>query len=96
MEGSVSRVPVVNRTPISTDAFRDAMRAQTDQMLDQVMTAVNNAPDGAWIKASEMTVRSVLEEYRRRVFERALQLKCDAAEGAFSPGGPANGPPSEE
>lgn len=90
MEGSVSSVKV------SPQAFREAMRQETERMLDEVMTAVNDAPDGAWINASEMKVRDVMGEYRRRVFEKALQMKTDAAEGAFSPGGPGDGKATEE
>jgi len=30
-------------------------------------------------------------EYRRHVFEKALQMRVAAAEGAFSPGGPGDG-----
>jgi hypothetical protein len=74
---------------VSPQAFVAAMREQTDQMLSEVMAAVNQAPDGAWISASETEVRDLLGEYRRSVYEKALQMKTDAAEGAFSPGGPA-------
>jgi hypothetical protein len=75
---------------VSEDAFVEAMRQETEQMLRQVMQAVNKAPDGAWINDSEMQVRDLLGDYRRRVFEKALQLKTDAVEGAFSPGGRRN------
>jgi hypothetical protein len=67
------------------------MRRETEEMLRQVMEAVNKAPDGAWINGSENQVRDLLGDYRRRTFERALQMKTDAVEGAFSPGGPGNG-----
>jgi hypothetical protein len=76
-------------TNVSPQAFVSAMRQHTEQMLQQVMAAVNDAPDGAWINASEMQVRDLLGEYRRCVYEKALQMKADAAEGAFSPSGPA-------
>lgn len=74
------------------------MRRETEQMLAQVMEAVNSAPDGAWINGSEMQVRDLLGEYRRRVFERALQLKADAAEAsaAFPPGRPGDGQTAQE
>ena len=85
MDGTVSGVRV------SPEKFLDAMRQETEQMLGDVITAVNQAPDGAWINGSEMQVRDLLEEYRRRVFERALQMKTESAEGAFSPGGPGDG-----
>jgi hypothetical protein len=66
------------------------MRRETDEMLRQVMEAVNKAPDGAWINGSENKVRDLIGDYRRRAFERALQMRTDAAEGAFSPGGHGN------
>jgi len=56
-------------------------------MLREVMQAVNQAPDGAWINGSENKVRDLIGEYRTRAFEKALQMRTDAAEGAFSPGG---------
>ena len=76
---------------VSSETFIAAMRGETDQMLREVMEAVNKAPDGYWINGSEKQVRDVMGEYRRRVFERALQMKTDVAEGAFSPGGPGVG-----
>lgn len=70
-------------------AFVQALREETDRMLAAVMAAVNRAADGAWINGSEMPVRDLLGEYRRNVFEKALQMRVEAAEGAFSPGGPS-------
>jgi hypothetical protein len=84
MEGQMSAVQV------SLDSFVETMRQETEQMLREVMQAVNKAPDGAWINGSENTVRDLLRDYRRRVFEKALQMRADAAEGAFSPGRPGN------
>jgi len=89
MEGQMSVVQV------SAESFVSAMRQETEQMLRQVMAAVNRAPDGAWINASETPVRDLMGDYRRRVFERALQMRTDAAEGAFSPGGRSDGPAAE-
>jgi len=77
---------------VSAETFVAAMRQETEQMLREVMAAVNHAPDGAWINGSERQVRDLLGEYRRRVFEKALQMKTNAAEGAFSPGGPGDRP----
>lgn len=81
---------------ISPESFVVAMRRETETMLREVMEAVNKAPDGAWINASEGKVRDLLGDYRQRVFEKALQMKVDAAEGAFSPGGPHHGQASEK
>jgi len=89
MEGQMSVVQV------SPESFVSAMRQETEQMLRQVMAAVNRAPDGAWINASETPVRDLMGDYRQRVFERALQMRTDAAEGAFSPGGRGDGQAAE-
>ena len=76
---------------VSPQDFVDAMRAQTEQLLAEVMAAVNAAPDGAWINGSEMQVRDLMGDYRQRVFEKALQMKGEAVEGAFSPDRPGDG-----
>ena len=81
--------PVTAGAEVSPQALAARMQEATSRMLQEVMEAVNRAPDGAWINGSEMQVRDLLGEYRRRVFETALQMKTEAAEGAFSPGGPA-------
>lgn len=82
---------VMDAVQVSPESFVVEMRQETEEMLRQVMEAVNKAPDGAWINGSEEKVRDVLGEYRRRVYEKALQMRTDAAEGAFSPGRRRNG-----
>jgi hypothetical protein len=81
MEGQISTVQV------EVGSFVEAMKRETEQMLQEVMQAVNQAPDGAWINGSENKVRDLMGEYRTRAFEKALQMRSDAVEGAFSPGG---------
>jgi hypothetical protein len=39
------------------------------------------------IRDSEEKARDALDEFRTRAFEKALQLKIDAAEAAFPPSG---------
>jgi phosphate uptake regulator len=82
---------VTGAARVSPESCVAEMRQETEEMLRQVMEAVNRAPDGAWINASEEKVRDVLAEYRRRVYEKALQMRTDVAEGAFSPGRRPNG-----
>jgi hypothetical protein len=82
---------VTGAARVSPESFVAEMRQETEEMLRQVMGAVNEAPDGAWINASEEKVRDVLAEYRRRVYEKALQMRTDAAEGSFPPGGRGDG-----
>ncbi len=83
----------MDSSPImNVEAYLAEMQATTESMLREIAGAVNGAPDGAWINGSEMQVRDVLGEYRRRAYEVALQMRTDAAEAAFSPGGQTDEP----
>ena len=68
----------------------DLMRGDFEQLMSQVAQAVNDAAKGRVIVESEEKVRDLLGEFRRLTFEKALQLRVDAAEAAFSPGGQPN------
>ena len=70
--------------------FADSMKQEFEEFAKQVMEAVNDAPDGQWIAASEEGVRDLCAEMRRKVFERALQKRVDAAEAAFPPSARSN------
>lgn len=67
--------------------FVESMELETQAMLEDVMQAVNQAPDGDWIGGSEERVRNRLGEFRKQVYEAAIQARIDAAEAAFSPSG---------
>jgi len=73
---------------VSREEYAKQMKAEMEGYLASVIDAVNEAPDGAWIAGSEEQVRDLSADFRRRVFERAVQMRVDAAEAAF--------PPSEE
>jgi hypothetical protein len=75
-----------------TRALADRMRGEFERLMTQVAEAVNEAPEGRVIVGSEEKVRDLLGEFRRSTFEAALQLRVDAAEAAFSPGGQDNPP----
>jgi hypothetical protein len=70
---------------VAPDKFVESMQQEMQQYLQSAMKAVNNAPDGDWIGGSEEQVRDLSADFRRQVFEKAVQLKVDAAEAAFSP-----------
>lgn len=70
--------------------FADSMKQEFEEFAKQVMEAVNDAPDGQWIAASEEQVRDLCAEMRRKIFERAVQQRADAAEAAFPPSAPSN------
>jgi hypothetical protein len=65
--------------------FAESMKLEAEQLLKEVMEAVNQAPDGDWIAGSEEQVRDLMGAFRKRVFEAALQKRIDAAEAAFPP-----------
>ncbi|MGC9260383.1 MAG: hypothetical protein ACP5I8_09965 [Phycisphaerae bacterium] len=71
----------------SAEAYVEQMREVTETMLREVAAAVNKAPNGAWINGREMEVRDLLGDFRRKAYETALQMRTDAAQAAFSPGG---------
>jgi hypothetical protein len=72
------------------EALKRELTDQFHQSLDQAMDAVQRAPDGAWISASEWEVREVFQKLTAQAFERILQAKLDAAAlAAFSPSGPS-------
>jgi hypothetical protein len=74
------------------DALKRELTQQFQQSLDRAMDAVEQAPDGAWISASEWQVRELFQKLTAQAYERILQAKLDAAEedrGDFSPCEPA-------
>jgi hypothetical protein len=77
---------------LSREEFIAQMRAKMEAMLGQVADAVNDAPPGRIISGSEEQVRDLFAELRQEAFEKALQLRTDAAEAAFPPSeGPEHG-----
>ena len=61
------------------------MRTKMEAILGQVADAINDAPEGYVIAASEEKVRDLFAEARQQAFELGLQMRIDAAEAAFSP-----------
>ena len=74
---------------IPVEQYIQQMQGEFAEAMRRVAEAVNKAPDGQWINGSEVQVLEVMSEFRRKAFEKALQMRVDEAEGAFSPGGPA-------
>ena len=75
---------------VSPQQFAESMKQEFDEFAKQVMEAVNEAPDGQWIAGSEEQVRDLCAQMRRKIFERALQQRVDAAEAAFPPSAPSD------
>ena len=75
---------------VSPEEFVTSMREEVDQYLQQIMEAVNQAPDGDWISGSEEKVRDIAAAMRQRVYEQAVQKRVDAADAAFPPSAPSD------
>ena len=80
------------RAQVDVEAYLREMHEEMERTLRRVVRAVNAAADGAWVNGSEMEVRDVMGDLRLVAYQMAVQLRMQAAEGAFSPGGPRQRP----
>ncbi|MHC4611606.1 MAG: hypothetical protein ACYS7M_14785 [Planctomycetota bacterium] len=74
---------------ITTEQLREAAGSDLTELMDEVTRAVNEAPGGRVIADSEEAVREAIARFRKKVYERAIQLRAEAAEAAFPPSGPS-------
>lgn len=70
---------------IEAEKLAELLKDDIEKCIAEVTDAVNTAEAGAVIDDSEEPVRISTAELRRKIFEKALQMKMDAAEAAFSP-----------
>lgn len=70
---------------LDREAYRQQMREEFERALNNVAEAVDSAPAGRVIRDSEHKAREALDRFRRVAYEKAMQLKIDAAEAAFPP-----------
>lgn len=72
------------------ESIKRKLKAQFEQSLDEALDAVEKAPDGRWIAASEWQVREIFQKLTARSYQQMLQAKMDAAapQAAFSPSRP--------
>ena len=74
---------------LSADTLMEQLRGRFEQLCQGVTAAVNGAPAGQVINASEEKVRDLLADFRQATFEAAVQLRLNAAQAAFPPSGPS-------
>ena len=70
---------------ISKQQLKALLSEDMDRMLEEVVAAMNQARPGHIIDDSEELVRVAAGELRRRLFEKALELRSQGE--AFSPSG---------
>ena len=70
---------------ITKKQLKEALAIDMDKLLDDVVEAMNNAKPGSIIDDSEEPVRDAAGEFRRMLFEKALELRGQSE--AFPPSG---------
>lgn len=70
---------------ITKKQLKEALAIDIDNLLDDVVEAMNNAKPGSIIDDSEEPVRDAAGQFRRMLFEKALELRSQSE--AFPPSG---------
>ena len=70
---------------LSADQLLEQLRGRFEKLCHDVTDAVNQAPAGQVINASEEKVRDLLADFREATYQAAIQLRLEAAQAAFPP-----------
>jgi hypothetical protein len=70
---------------ITAEQLKEALAGDFGKLIEQVVQAVNNAQTGRIIADSEESVRDASAEFRQRLYQKALRLRQQLSEPAFSP-----------
>ncbi len=70
---------------IEVKKLEELLKEDIEKCIAEVTEAVNTARAGSVIDDSEEPVRIATGQLRQKIFEKALQMKIDAAEAAFPP-----------
>jgi hypothetical protein len=70
---------------ITKKQLKQTLSVDIERLLDEVVEAMNTAKPGSIIDDSEEPVRDAAGQFRRMLFEKALELRCQSE--AFSPSG---------
>jgi hypothetical protein len=81
--------PVDPQPQLSADDLLAQLHGKFERLCREVAEAVNQAPAGQVINASEEKVRDLLGVFRQDTYQAAVQLRLDAAQAAFSPSAPS-------
>ncbi len=77
------------------EVLKRQLTERCQQALDSALKAVDEAPDGRWIAASEWEVRDIFQKLTADCFGQMIQQRIDhlpsASQAAFSPDGQARG-----
>ena len=70
---------------INDRKLKELLEKDFEDCIAEVVEAIDTAKAGSIIDDSEEPVRIATGKLRQKIFEKALQMKVDAAQAAFSP-----------
>ncbi|MHC4558586.1 MAG: hypothetical protein ACYTFW_24685 [Planctomycetota bacterium] len=70
---------------IKAEKLKELLKKDFEDCIAEVVEAVDTAKAGSIIDDSEEPVRKATAKLRQKIFQKALQMKLDAVETAFSP-----------
>jgi len=70
---------------IAAKQLKSSLAADYDGLIEEVVEAVNNAQPGNIIPDSEEPVRDANSRFRQVLYEKALRIRQQQSEPAFSP-----------
>jgi hypothetical protein len=70
---------------IKAERLRELLQKDFEDCITEVVEAIDTAKAGSIIDDSEEPVRIAIAKLRQKIFQKALQMKMDAAQAAFSP-----------
>ena len=76
-----------NLPEINDRKLKELLKKDFEDCISEVVEAIDTAKAGSIIDDSEEPVRIATGKLRQKIFEKALQMKMDAAQAAFSPSG---------
>jgi hypothetical protein len=77
----------MNLPAIDDRKLKELLKKDFEDCIAEVVEAIDTANAGSIIDDSEEPVRTATGKLRQKIFEKALQMKMDAAQAAFSPSG---------
>ena len=77
----------MNLPEINDRKLKELLKKDFEDCIAEVVEAIDTAKAGSIIDDSEEPVRIAAGKLRQKIFEKALQMKLDAAQAAFSPSG---------
>ena len=75
----------MNIPEINDRKLKELLKKDFEDCIAEVIEAIDTAKAGSIIDDSEEPVRIATGKLRQKIFEKALQMKLDAAQAAFSP-----------